>query len=112
MAVSELHPSATITSEADVTEQPEQPQQPHMMDLILVTYNASSAFTDLFRDAKNNAYGIVCHDYPGARDRPCYVGSLGHVAICFAGELSAELSKHVSPDCYMCGIVDSILVSS
>ena len=124
MAVSELHPSATITSEADVfqppvrrtscfvTEQPEQPQQPHMMDLILVTYNASSAFADLFRDAKNNAYGIVCHDYPGARDRPCYVGSLGHVAICFAGELSAELSKHVSPDCYMCGIVDSILVSS
>ena len=74
MAVSELHPSATITSEADVTEQPEQPQQPHMMDLILVTYNASSAFADLFRDAKNNAYGIVCHDYLGARDRPCYVG--------------------------------------
>ena len=111
MAVSELHPSATITSEADVTEQPEQPQQPHMMDLILVTYNASSAFADLFRDAKNNAYGIGCHDHLGASDRLCYVGSLVHVAVCFTGELPAFLSKHVLEDCYMCGIVHSILVS-
>ena len=28
------------------------------------------------------------------------------------GELPSELSKHVSPDCYMCGIVRPILVSS
>jgi hypothetical protein len=38
-------------------------------------------------------------------------GSLVHVAICFAGELPACLSKHVFEDCYMWGIVDSILVS-
>ena len=37
--------------------------------------------------------------------------SLVYVAICFAGELPACLSKHVFEDCYMWGIVDSILVS-
>ena len=95
-----------------MTEQPDQPGQPRTLDLILVTYNTSSALADLFRDARNKAYGIGCHEYGGARDRPCYVGSLVHVAICVAGELSAKLSKHVSPDCYMCGIVHSMLVSS
>ena len=53
---------------------PCQPEQSHTPDWILVTYSTSSALADLFRDAKNNAYGIVCHDYLGARDRPCYVG--------------------------------------
>ena len=91
---------------------PCQPEQPHTLDVILVTYSTSSALADFFRDAENHAYGIGCHDYPGARDRPCYVGSLVHVAICFAGEFPAKLSKHVSEDCYMCGIVHSILVSS
>ena len=88
-----------------------QPEQPPTLDLILVTYSTSSALADLFRDAKNNAYGIGCHDYPGARDRPCYVVSLAPAAISFAGELPTTLSKHVSLDCYLCGIVDSILVS-
>ena len=83
-----------------------------MLDLILVTYSPSSALAGFFRDAKNNAYGIGCRDYRGARDRPYCVGSLVYVVICFAGELPAKLSKHVSPDCYMCGIVSSILVSS
>jgi hypothetical protein len=91
---------------------PCQPEQPLTLDLILVTYSTSSALADFFRDAKNNAYGIGCHDYPGARDRLCYLGSFVHAVISFAGKLPAELSKHVSPDCYMCGIVDSILVSS
>ena len=65
---------------------PCQPEQPLTLDSILVTYNTSPALADLFRDAKNNAYGIGCHDYPGARDRPCYVVSLAHAAISFAGD--------------------------
>jgi hypothetical protein len=88
---------------------PCQPEQSHTPDWILVTYSTSSALADLFRDAKNNA---LCAMITLVReiDRAMW-GSLVHVAICFAGELPACLSKHVLEDCYMCGIVHSILVS-
>ena len=45
-----------------------QPEQPPTLDLIMVTYSMSPALAELFRDAKNNAYGIGCHGYPGARN--------------------------------------------
>ena len=92
-----------------------------MSEFILVTYTTSPELADIFRDAKSSAFGIPHDEFRGARDRPCCVwvggwwlwgGGVRYLICLPAAELPPQLSKHVWPDCYVCGVVGTIVVGT